>query len=216
MLSFKNSDLKMIELYEKYLFELNQKLDIYFSEQKAFIKCKLGCSLCCKFCYYPYSKLEYDYLKLGINSLDKNTQEIIAAKALKILKDRRSFSKNNNVMSFYYDCPILINDTCGLYDYRGLLCRTFGLAYHDIDDNKQIKIPNCVKLGLNYSDLYDKATNNFSVELENKIKIYDLSYSSLIRDAGTKINFGDFRMLFEWIIMDIPDYENIIKNMALK
>lgn len=210
---------KMIKQYEKYLSELKQKLDICFSEQKDFIKCKQGCSLCCKFCYYPYSKLEYDYMRIGIKSLTKEQQEIITSKALKVLKDRKEFAKDNDIMTFTYDCPILINDTCGLYEYRGLLCRTFGLAFHDMDDEKKVKIPHCVNLGLNYSDLQKEAKGKFSkeniesTELKEKFKAYDLSYSALIRDAGVDIDFGDIRMLFEWIIMDIPNYEEIIKSL---
>lgn len=210
----------MLEQYEKYLFELNKKLDIYFSEQKDFIKCKKGCSLCCKFCYYPYSKLEYEYLKLGIASLDKKQQEIINQKALKIYKDRKEFLKTNpNIMDFYYDCPILIDDTCGLYNFRGLLCRTFGLAYKDVENSQKINVPHCVTLGLNYSNICDETTTKISEEkmknlnLENKFKGYDLSYSSLMRDAGSEIEFGDVRMIYEWIIMDIPNYQEILQEI---
>ena len=75
-----------------------------------------------------------------------------------------------------------------------------------------------MSLGLNYSDVYDKETRQFSTEkaislgIKATPKIYDLSYSVLMKDAGD-IDFGDVRMLFEWILMDIPNYEELLKKL---
>lgn len=207
---------EMITKYEKYLSELQARLDTYFDEQKDFLKCKAGCSCCCKFCYYPYSQLEYEYLRSGLLLLEKEELESIQQKALKVLKDKREFLKTNpNLMDFYYTCPLLADDKCGLYNYRGLLCRSFGLVHQDIENPRKYNAPYCIEMGLNYANVVDENTKKFSEEKAKALgfKVYDLSYSSLMRDAGEDIKFGDVRMLFEWIIMDIPGYEEIIKNI---
>jgi len=209
----------MLKKYTDYLELLNKRLDSYFNDQKEYIKCKAGCSLCCRSSYYPYSQLEYEYFREGIlNNFSEEQKKEVYEKALKIFKDRKSFLKtNSNVFDFYYDCPFLVNDGCGNYQHRGLLCRSHGLIYKDLDKPKH-NAPHCMKLGYNYSNVYDEQTKQFSEEkarelgLKARPEIYDLSYSSLMKAAGEDVDFGDCRMLFEWVVMDIPNYEELIKE----
>ena len=41
----------------------------------------------------------------------------------KILKERKNYKGEQ----FLYNCPFLINNSCCIYKYRGIVCRTFGL-----------------------------------------------------------------------------------------
>ena len=56
----------MIENYLKYLAMLDEKLQKFFISQKPFIFCKPGCSKCCKNAQYPYSKIEFELVKIGV------------------------------------------------------------------------------------------------------------------------------------------------------
>lgn len=196
----------MLQKYEDYLETLKNRLDEYFTNQKEFIKCANGCGLCCTLCYYPASELEYKYLKIGIDTkLSEEEKENVNKKAIQIIKDRTAFLKtNSNVFDFTYECPLLINKACPVYDYRPLLCRTHGLLYQDISNANKINAPICKEFGLNYSNIND--TN-----LKTTPEVYDLSYSSVMRDAQG-VEFGDVRMLVEWIVMDIPNWQELIKS----
>lgn len=209
----------MLNKYINYLSELNSKLDKYFDEQREFISCKAGCGLCCKTSYYAASEVEYSYVRTGFKNLSEDLQEIIRNRAIQALKDRNMFLKNNpDTLKFSYKCPFLINEACSIYEYRPMLCRSHGLIYNDVEKTGKINAPYCMTQGLNYSNVYDFETKQFSetkrIELNIKAtpKSYDLSYSSMMDDAKG-IEFGDVRMMIEWIIMDIPNYEEILKNI---
>ena len=58
-----------LEKYIAYTEKLKTRLDVYFSEQKEFLKCKMGCDLCCRSSYYPASRLEYEYVRIGLNKI---------------------------------------------------------------------------------------------------------------------------------------------------
>lgn len=212
------TDNSSLEKYIAYTETLKEKLDVCFKDQKEFLKCKAGCDICCKSSYYPVSKLEYEYIKIGLSeSFTDEEREKINQATINILKERKIFLKTNpNLMEYAYDCPLLVNGACGIYKYRALLCRSHGLIYKDVDKPNKNNAPHCMSLGLNYSDVYDEETRQFSAEkaialgIKATPKIYDLSYSVLMKDAGD-IDFGDVRMLFEWILMDIPNYEELLK-----
>ena len=128
-----------------------------------------------------------------------------------------AFSKKNpNLTDFYYECPYLVNDSCGNYEHRALLCRSHGVIYKDIENPNKMNFPYCFKLGLNYANVWDYDLKAFSEEkmqqlgIKAKPESYDLSYSVLRKDAN--LDFGDTRMLVEWIVMDIPNYEELIKE----
>lgn len=213
------SDNSALEKYIEYTDVLKQKLDVYFNDQKEFLKCKAGCDICCKASYYPVSQLEYEYVRRGLNEIfSEEEREKINQAAINILKNRKIFAQTNpNLLEFSYECPLLVNKACGIYKYRALLCRSHGLIYKDLDKPNKDNAPYCMTLGLNYSDIYDEETRQFSTEKSKELgikatpQVYDLSYSSLMKDAGD-LDFGDVRMLFEWIIMDIPNYEELLKE----
>jgi Fe-S-cluster containining protein len=207
----------MLEKYKEYLKKLDQNLKGYFESQKEYICCKSGCSDCCRKSYYPVSEVEYDYVREGFNKLDETLKETIQQEAVQILKDRRKFLKTNaDIMAFKYVCPFLRQDACVVYHHRPLLCRSHGLIYKDIEKENKIKVPNCVNIGLNYANIWDKDRKVFC---DTKIKVlglkppeaFDLSYSVLMNKAAD-VDFGDIRMIFEWIIFDIPNYEELTRE----
>jgi len=71
-------------------------------------------------------------------------------------------------------------------------------------------------VGYNYANVWDKQSNTFSEEkavslgLKARPESYDISYSSLMKQSDN-IEFGDVRMVVEWIVMDIPDWQELIK-----
>ena len=208
----------MLEKYKKYLQVLNIRLSECFEKHKQFIACYAGCGICCKSSYYAASKLEYDYVREGFNKLNDSQKEAIQQKALELLKERREFLKtNSDVFAFAYSCPFLVNNSCIIYEYRPLLCRAYGLMYKDVEKEGKLNIPYCANLDLNYANIWDKDLKRLSPEkmfnlgLEGMPEAFDTSYSSLIRDAGD-IDFGEVRMIFEWIIFDIPNYEEIVSK----
>ena len=208
-----------LEKYIDYTDKLKETLDLYFKDQKEFLKCKPGCDICCTNSYYPVSELEYEYIKIGFkNNFTDEERAIINQNAVNIIKDRRIFLKTNpNILDYSYKCLFLVNGNCGIYNYRALLCRSHGLIYKDTDKPNKNNAPLCMQSGLNYADVFDPETNKFSEEkmkelgIKSTPKVYDLSYSSLMAGAGG-LDFGDVRMLVEWIVMDIPNYEELVKS----
>lgn len=196
----------MLKKYENYLISLKDRLDEYFTDQKEFIKCKEGCGLCCKFCYYPSSELEYKYIRIGMDKIfSAEEKETINKKALQIIKDRTEFLKTNpNLLDFFYECPFLSDNSCSIYEYRPILCRSHGLLYKDVENKEKINAPYCKELGYNYNNIHDEG-------LKTTPKAYDLAYSSLLKNAKG-VEFGDIRMLVEWIVMDIPNWQELIKS----
>ena len=212
-------DNSTLEKYIEYIGVLKEKLDSYFKDQEEFLKCKAGCDICCTNSYYPVSQLEYEYIRIGLNeNFTDEEREELNKTAIKIIKNRRIFAKTNpNLLEYSYACPLLVNGYCGVYRYRALVCRSHGLIYKDVDKPNKNNAPHCMSLGLNYSNIYDEATKQFSTEkakslgIKATLKVYDLSYSILIENAGG-LDFGDVRMLVEWIVMDVPNYEELLKE----
>jgi len=215
----------MLKKYISYLEFLNKRLAGYFEDQKDFLKCKAGCDICCTNSYYPTSALEYEYVRTGFNkTFSEEEKEKINQTAISIIKDRRQFAKTNpdlDVWAYSYKCPFLKNGKCGVYEYRPLLCRTHGLIYKDVDKPDKNNAPYCMRIGLNYANVYDSETKQFSDEKAESLGIktipntYDLSYSVLLREAkniteNPDLDFGDVRMIVEWIVMDIPNYQELI------
>ena len=145
----------MIENYEKYLVFLNNKLTGFFDKQKPYIKCQKGCAKCCKNAEFPYSFMEFKYLLTGFMDLDKQIQDIVEENIKNTVEQKESFTGK----TFFYDCPFLINDACCVYDYRGIVCRTFGLMAINKDKNGNTKAPFCIHEGLNYSMVFDEKIN---------------------------------------------------------
>lgn len=192
----------MIEKYKIYLNILNEKLAKFFNSQKDYIFCKEGCSHCCKNSAFPYSKVEFDYLKQGFEAFDEINKQAV----FRQVEELKNQKLNSNLGDdFVYDCPFLINEKCSVYEHRGIICRTFGLPY--FTDEGKIKTPFCVNMGLNYSSVYDEKTKTFSSEMFEKTGFeqeplsFNLSLKYLLNNEAVKyleLNFGENKALIDW------------------
>lgn len=177
----------MLKRYEQFLEIFDKKLENYFEEQCEFIKCKEGCSTCCEIGEYPFSRLEAEYLMSGFIKLPSEIKSKIREK-IKRLK-----SENPKM----YECPFLIDKKCSVYTYRGIVCRTHGLAWYD-EDKEKIQLPYCVNKGLNYSKVFDRETGE--VFLANPIKAR-LRIDSVLRSEDAEkfeLECGEIRPLKDW------------------
>lgn len=184
----------MLNNYEKFLEEIDLKIGQLFENHKQYIKCKKGCSLCCKQGEFPYSQLEFTYLTQGYLSLS-NDKKIIIQNNIKNLLEQR---KNFNGERFEHDCPFLINDECSVYKYRGIICRTFGICYYD-DIKKYVRLPGCVHYGLNYSEYYDKESKTLDIVdiPKSNLRIDVILNSKDAKKYG--LESGEIRPMIDWI-----------------
>ena len=177
----------MLARYEKFLEKFDKRLSRYFEEQCEFIKCKIGCSACCEVGEYPFSRLEAEYLMSGYMGLPPDVKKQVKENIKRLKSENPKF----------YQCPFLINHLCCVYKYRGIVCRTHGLAWFDEDEGK-VKLPYCVNLGLNYSKVFDRETGE--VFLQNPIK-ERLKINSVLRSLAAeeyKLECGEIRPLIKW------------------
>jgi len=193
----------MFKIYQKYLETIDSYLKKCFEEQKPLIKCKCGCTSCCETGEYPFSRLEMEYLMDGFTKLDAPIRQEIKAAIENLLEQKNNVSKE-----FLHRCPFLSREgKCFLYERRGIVCRTHGLAsFEKINGQKVIKLPECSKLGLNYSEIYSK--NGISIAdfqkfgLEGPIK-HSLRLNfferELLRETSG-LEFGEIRPLLEWFV----------------
>lgn len=185
--------------YEHYLNLITAEIEKMFEAQKEYICCKNGCSLCCEQGMYPFSEIEFEYIKQGFVDLPENIQQIVKSNCQKLA------NKVGNG-DFLYECPFLIDGSCSVYKYRGLICRTFGLISENASG--KLTIPYCAEEGLNYSKVYDKNTHRIlegSVKYEGYStlpKAYNLSRYNLMFGIVKSLNFdwGESRLLIEWLV----------------
>lgn len=195
----------MLKNYINYLDFLDNKLETFFEKQKPFICCKKGCGMCCKNAQFPYTKIEMAYLMAGAWQLDLKTKKIIANNVKKIKLAKKRFKGKD----FKYDCPFLINDVCSVYNYRGIICRSFGLL--NVGADGRIKVPFCCFQGFNYANVMEDGGNKISAEKCKKLGAkeepvaFNTSYQFLTNtDFGKLFNFefGETKTLIDWIIDD--------------
>ena len=181
--------------YLLYIAYLTNKLDRFFKEQSPYIFCKKGCSKCCQNGEYPFSKAEFNFIMIGFSKLPKETQNEILRKVELIKKNRTKT----------YECPFLINNECSVYDFRGIICRSFGLM--SINPDGLSKIPFCAFEGLNYSNVVEPKTKIISSEKYKKLGnvpeplAYNVSYDFLTSkniEENFHINFGNKKALIDW------------------
>ena len=187
--------MNLMENYKQFLDMLSQDLDAMFEHQKDYIFCKEGCSHCCENGEYPFTEIEFDYLLEGYKSLDEETRKIVDENIKNITPDENG----------YYVCPFLINKKCSVYEYRAIVCRTFGLIN---TENGKVSGPFCGKLGLNYSNVFDPVTKELRFDIiEEKgytsiPRVFNLEISNIrtlpqVKELG--IEFSAQRPLREWI-----------------
>ncbi len=189
--------------YIAYLDFITGKLDGFFEQQKAYIFCKAGCSLCCKNAQFPYSKVEMETLLTGYSKLNNETKEKINANIKTILAAKRNFEGER----FLYDCPFLIDNACSCYEYRGIVCRSFGLMSIPDSKHQKTQVPFCCFKGLNYSNVMDEKTNMISSEkykttgIKEEPVSFNVSYEFLTNqdfEEAFKFSFGEKKPLIDW------------------
>lgn len=194
----------MIENYKKYLEFINEKLTTFFHKQKPYICCKEGCAKCCQNAEFPFSQMEVIYLMNGVSKLDEATKNIIAENVKKVKEAKRNF---NGEGKFLYDCPFLINNKCCVYEYRGIICRTFGLLY--IGTNGKTQVPFCSFQGLNYANVLADDKSTISAEkykasgIEAEPVAFNIRYGFLTESSfEQKFNFafGEKKPLIDWFV----------------
>ncbi len=195
----------MINGYIEYLNFLNEKLEKFFHSQKPFIFCKQGCSKCCKNAQFPYSVIEMKYLLNGLVTLDKTTIAVIEKNLETILENRKHFKGKK----FRYDCPFLIDEKCSVYEYRGVVCRTFGLMTKY--ENDKLRAPFCTFQGLNYSNVLNLKKRTVSARKYKKLNVkeeplgFNISYKYLTDEEFEQtfgFKFGEKKPLIEWFITE--------------
>ena len=193
-----------LQLYKQYLNTIQVLLNDYFDNQKEYLCCKKGCAHCCETGAYPYSRLEFDYLMIGFFKMDLKEQQGV----IKRIKDlKKEYETVENKEKFMYRCPFLNEEkSCTVYEYRGLICRTFGLLKPNKDG--KINMPFCQSLGLNYSKVYNRETKmldeNLVKELgyKNRPKAYQIDLKTLMSKDLFKdvvIDFGEIKSLVDWL-----------------
>ncbi len=200
---------ELFETYCRFIRVITEHINSHFEEQKEYIFCKEGCSLCCQNAQYPCTELEFKFLNLGFSLLDINLKNKIFENIIKIKKDKNTFSETK----FRYTCPFLIDNKCSVYYYRPLICRSFGLSYYEQVKNEKgeiqniLQIPFCVEKGLNYHEVYDIEKGVLSTDLfkakgfKIEPKAYHLSPEYLISEVGENmlgLSFGNVKPLIDW------------------
>lgn len=194
-----------IQKYRVYLQYLEKKLGEIFEEQSPYIYCKEGCSSCCEKGEYPFTEIEFAYLMMGVQTLSKEIFMKIENN-MKQIKEDRSKCKDKK---FLHACPFLIDKKCSLYDYRGIICRSHGVAFFSQD--KKILVPACVDEGLNYSNVYDFEKQMISSEkykqtgikqepLAHNVGVYYLTKNEITESIG--LDFGEIKPMAYWFLGD--------------
>lgn len=193
----------MFKNYLKYLEFLEEKLAKFRKSQEPYLFCKKGCALCCKNAQYPYSLTEVKYLLSGFLNLDDKTKAKIEAQLFDVVERKKKFRGKK----FRYDCPFLIDDSCSVYEHRGVICRTFGLMTSI--ENDKVKAPFCCGKGLNYSNVLNLSKNTISTRKFKKLGVneeplgFNISYKFLTNPEFEKefqFLFGEKKSLVEWFM----------------
>lgn len=199
-----------LQKYKIYLMYLNKKLGEYFKEQAPYIFCKAGCSSCCEKGEYPFTEIEFAYLMLGIQNLDKKTLEIIEKNIELISIQKNNHDDLKKTEKFLYKCPFLIDKKCSLYEYRGIICRSHGLAF--FNKGEKVLVPACVDEGLNYSNVYDFENRTISSEkykntgiaqepLAHNIGVNYLTKNEITQMIG--LDFGEIKPMYEFFLKKV-------------
>ena len=182
----------MLNNYITYLNFITNKLNRFFEKQKDYIFCKRGCALCCMDAEFPYSAIEMQFVLKGFETLPIETRIKIEENIKKAL-DKKKCHKEGR---FVYDCPFLIDNVCSIYEYRGIVCRSFGLMALPDSKHEKVQVPFCCYQGLNYSNVMDPESDKISSEKYRQTGIkeepasFNVSYETLTsKDIEDVFNF---------------------------
>ena len=196
-----------IKKYKIYLEYLNKKLGEYFNEQSPYIFCKAGCSSCCEKGEYPFTEIEFAYLMIGAQTLNKDTVAKIENNIQEISDKKREHDTNNKNEKFLHACPFLVDKKCSLYEYRGIICRSHGLAF--FSKTEKVLVPACVDEGLNYSNVYDFKNRTISSEKYKQTGIkqeplaHNVGVNYLTNNEITKLlglDFGEIKPMYKFFL----------------
>lgn len=185
----------MLKRYEDFLKEFDTIMADIFEQQKRYIKCKKGCSICCEQGDYPFSRIEFAYLTQGFINLSSDKKSLVQQRIKELSQKKKEF-KNGR---FEHACPFLISNECSVYKYRGIICRTFGVCYYD-DVKKYVRLPGCVHNGLNYSEFYndENKTLNIGSVINVNLRIDSVLSSNLA--LKYKFECGEIRPMLDWLV----------------
>lgn len=193
----------LINNYINYLKFLDEKFARFFKSQAPYIFCKKGCGKCCRGAQFPYTKIEVTYLLYGAQNLDSPIGEKVLKNIQRIKKQKQLYTGKR----FRYDCPFLINDECCVYEYRGIICRAFGLM--TIDKDEKVKVPFCCFDGYNYSNVMQDDGKNVSPEkfkllgVKEEPVAFNVRYENLTDEDiahSFGFSFGEKKPLIDWLI----------------
>lgn len=202
MQSFTEEELKNYLIYLNFI---QQKLDKYFEAQKPFIFCKKGCGKCCKKQQFPYTQIEMQYLITGVLTLSPDIRDKVEENLNKVIEEHKIHIKKKRKSKFVYDCPFLIDNVCCVYEYRGLICRSFGLMIKPKEG--KISVPFCFFDGLNYSNVMNKRTKMISERKCKKLNVketpnaYQVGYYQLADEdlaKGFGFKFSEVKPMINW------------------
>ncbi len=180
-----------MQKYEQFLKDFDVVLNILFENQKQYINCKKGCSICCGNGDYPMSQIEFWYLTKGFINLAPELKSQVQQNVKKLIQETQTSDK------FEHRCPFLINCECCVYKFRPIICRTFGLCYYD-EIRGYVRLPKCVEAGLNYSKYYDPKTKILNISDVPKI---NLSLDRIFNSELAKkydLTLGEIRPMVKW------------------
>lgn len=195
-----------IEKYEIYLRFVDKQVGKFFKEQAPYIFCKEGCSHCCETGEYPFSEIEFAYLMIGVQTLPPETISEIEKNMLKVKQEKENHKSDK---PFMHACPFLVNKRCSLYNYRGIICRTHGLAF--FSKSNKLLVPACVNFGLNYSNVYDFEKDTISDEkfkasgIEQEPLAHNVGLAFMMENDLTKkleLDFGELKPMCHWFLAE--------------
>ena len=141
------------------------------------------------------------YLLSALDTLTEQQQKEIENNLSNIFQQKKKYRGKK----FSYDCPFLLKDECCVYDYRGVVCRTFGLMTQV--ENQKVKAPFCSHLGLNYSNVLNLRNRTISPRKYKQLNTkkeplgFNISYKYLTDiefEAAFGFRFGEVKPLIEW------------------
>ena len=87
-----------------------------------------GCEdTCCRTRFYHHTHLEYQFIRMGIETLNPSVQLSIRAKAEAVC--RRTEQADSQGLAVRLMCPLNHNGMCSLYHYRPMICRMHGIPH---------------------------------------------------------------------------------------
>ena len=154
------------------------------------------------------SELELQYIMLKYTALDEKSRYLVFKNIQELIAELKSRETDE---PFFYKCPFLLDGSCSVYENRAIICRTHGLMFflEDNKGNEKYKIPFCVHLGLNYSNVYDEDLKTITEELCEKSGIefppqaYNLSLKRLTEKGITNnlgFEFVEIKPMIEWFL----------------